>query len=404
MSRHLYRRANAFADRSSASSPSTLQQSQTPEPSERSTADTRRSLDECETQHERKRLRLDQDDPPASEPLTSSPIGCIDWSDYLNDGPISGTDTEIQDLLPSSWDFMNNSSISNRDDEFTLTPSEEGDLAQLADLTAPATASTGVSGMPPSSIIRGMSFISSDEVFDPNLRGSTPGKSPKEALQNQEVDLLDHDIVWDQIFASLPDHPKDYSLCDARKLSHVSGQPDSSNIGPKWTQTTTQNTIDDPRPFVRPKFQDPVKGKSPIAGVSAETKVRTCFRIGEMLNQAKKVATNKEDVIFELYARVVCSSREGLRRVQHFRFMDLYTVRQPHPGGRIEGWKMGSLLDQQSLALVTTEGMYPKKICRCLGRLVRDTKTAIGWSLDILTIRESDWDEVELMRQLICKP
>lgn len=362
--------------------------------------DTGGSPDGLRSQNEQKRPRLDRDD-PASEPFTSSPIGRIGaslLSDSSSKGyPIPRHDTQLQyhSLPPREF---GSSSISNRVDELNLTPSEEGDLAHLAELTATIDAS----GVPPSSVIRGMGFISSDEVFDPNLRGSTPGKSPTEALQNQEEDLLDHDVVWDQIFASLPDRPKDPSLCNARKSTPVYGEPDSSNTGPKWTQTTTQTATDGPRPFVRPKFPDAVKSKPPIAGVSAETKVRTCFRIGEMLNQAKKVCANKEDVIFELYARVVCSSRQELRRVQHFRFMDLYTVRQPHPGGKIEGWKMGSLLDQHSLALVTTEGMYPKKICRCLGRLIRDTKTTIGWSLDILTIRESDWDEVELMRQLIC--
>ncbi|KAK1759480.1 hypothetical protein QBC47DRAFT_372079 [Echria macrotheca] len=267
--------------------------------------------------------------------------------------------------------------------------------------------------VPPSSVIRGMDCGSSDEIFDPNLRGSSPNKSPTSALQNQNVDLLDEDVDWDEVMDNVlePVAPED---------SIISSHKPPAPVPLPATEPLTQTDRPLPRPpqpFVRPKFPDPVRDKSPIAGISHTSILRICFRIGELLNEGKRASLASQDVVFELFARVSYSSRESntqtttttYPRIQHFQFIDLYKDQLPYPTGKLTGWKTDSQTDCQSRVFLSPSGSAGRrkkgeaKLCRCVCRLKKDKKAELGWALEVLTIRETDWEEIELTKRAVCR-
>ncbi|KAK5014633.1 hypothetical protein LTR60_003260, partial [Cryomyces antarcticus] len=93
------------------------------------------------------------------------------------------------------------------------------------------------------------------------------------------------------------------------------------------------------KPIVRPPFPTQIKDKSPIIGLSANTILRTCFRLGEAINVGRQAIRTGRDVVIELYARVVSSSREGNSLKQDFVFADLFSERSPELNGVYDLWK-----------------------------------------------------------------
>lgn len=281
-------------------------------------------------------------------------------------------------------------------DEYSIASSDEEEMARLADI--PLVAET--LKIPSSSVIRGMDDNSSIEAFDPSLQRSPPsdatqaGRNPRgNDHQHYEEDLLDYNVDWDEVMGSLPSCPRDPSL------------PSTKNAAARTQQTLTTPFTPRMKPFARPRFPAPVNDKSPVTGISKSTVLRTCFRIGELLNEAKKCDNAQQEAIFEVYARVTYSSREGNTRVQHFQFTDLFKDQLPYPTGMLNGWKTGSLLDQQSAAFLDAS-RDRGKMCRCICRINSERKRSesdLGWVVVVLGIREVDWDEVELMRQIICR-
>ncbi|KAK0640925.1 hypothetical protein B0T16DRAFT_357193 [Cercophora newfieldiana] len=280
------------------------------------------------------------------------------------------------------------------EDTYIIGTSDEEDLAKLID-----SISAKPMQIPPSSVIRSMDSGSSREVFDPNLPGSPPEKAQNnttsENVQVKEEDLLDSDVEWDEIIELLPSRPHDPSLSVSPQETTPRPLPKPQEVKP--LQLTPQH-----KPFPRPPFPTPIRDKSPIAGLSRSSILRTCFRIGQLLNETKKCFDAKQDAIFELYARVNYSSREKNARVQHFQFMDLFTEHPPIPSGTLNGWKTGSLIDEQSQLFLGSGGGRDAKMCRCICKPVREKKRDLGWSFSVLSIREADWEEIEAMKRMMC--
>ncbi|KAI1380365.1 hypothetical protein F4677DRAFT_257695 [Hypoxylon crocopeplum] len=154
------------------------------------------------------------------------------------------------------------------------------------------------------------------------------------------------------------------------------------------------------KPFVRPPFPEKVRDRSVVSGLSSDTVLRTCFRIGEMINQATRCLNDHQEVVFELFARVTYSNRESLERKQHFQFIDLFKDQYPYPAGVFTNWRAGSQVDQQSAAFLGLKDN--PKMCWCMCKPVRDRKSPIRLTLVIMTIRETDWAHIEWAKRVVC--
>ena len=154
------------------------------------------------------------------------------------------------------------------------------------------------------------------------------------------------------------------------------------------TQSHSQdpNEIKNRKPIVRTQFPAHVQDCSPIIGLSANTCLRTCFRIGEAINTSSHAAKDGKNIILELYARVLSSSRDTKK--QSFVFCDLYHEKPPYITAEYDAalWRPVSQFEFDARRLL--QGM---KICRCIGKMKREGN---GWRLHIMSIWEATWEDI----------
>jgi len=298
-------------------------------------------------------------------------------------------------------------------DDYSLGASDEEDMAKLAD----AFAESAPPHIPPSSVIKDMDSDSAAEVFDPNLQRSSPASAsgqektrPWTETNPGSEDLLESDFEWDEIISSVPDltqnTSKDTSSETKSDIKPQSIKQETLALDVATVRHTPPKPPPRPKPFIRSPFPRLVRNKSPVTGISNNSMLRTCFRVGEMVNEGARCLRNGQDVVFELYARVRYSSREIMSRVQHFQFVDLFKDQRPYPTGTLTGWRSGSLLDQQSSAFLSARHVGSskrEKLCRCICKLKQEKKSEMGSVLVIWSIREVDWDEIFLAREIICR-
>ena len=155
--------------------------------------------------------------------------------------------------------------------------------------------------------------------------------------------------------------------------------------GLRMTSTDTN------RPIVRKPFPQPVLDRSPIFGTSANTVLRTCFRVGEALNTGAQAVRTNKNVLLELYCRVTQSWREPKPgRKQHFVFKDLYHDNPPHLNGTFELWDQSRLWELDSVAFLT---LKPEgTMARVIAKMKRDGQK---WRLEVMNIWEASWEDVE---------
>ncbi|KAF2485473.1 hypothetical protein BDY17DRAFT_322311 [Neohortaea acidophila] len=147
------------------------------------------------------------------------------------------------------------------------------------------------------------------------------------------------------------------------------------------------------KPIVRMPFPSSLLDRPAIHGASSSTLLRTCFRVGEALNVGAQAVRAGQDVILELYARVVSSYRANkVDGVQSFVFNDLYHDRPPHVEGSFELWRDSELWNADSSAF-----LEPKQggiMCRVIARMKRDAERG-KWRLEVLNVWEANWEDVE---------
>ncbi|GKT44231.1 uncharacterized protein ColSpa_04412 [Colletotrichum spaethianum] len=271
----------------------------------------------------------------------------------------------------------------NHSDDYSIEESDEEEMAQLLvavdDNPAPIL---------PSGVVRKMDQDSrSVESSNSKLQFSSSGVSNCDISQADfsEPDLLDEDIDWDVVTACAKEatsSPMTKPLIEAARIR-------------------TKNALSTPAPIIRPPFPSKMRDRSVIVGLSSVKMMRTCFRIGELLNAHAKCAREKQDVVLELFARVNYSNRETSAKLQHFQLRDLFTDREPYLSGALRGWKLHGSVDYQSRTFLGPAGK--NKLCRCICKLSEDKKTAIGRSAMVLSIRETNWDEVHWTLRLVAR-
>jgi hypothetical protein len=146
-------------------------------------------------------------------------------------------------------------------------------------------------------------------------------------------------------------------------------------------------------PIARSPFPSHVDDRSPIIGLTSCTLLRTCFRVGEAINQCSWASKSGRRVTVELYARVLDSTRDDQQ--QHFTLCDLYHDRPPHIEAKYNAviWKHVPLFDYDSKRL-----LQAGKMCRCIGTMKRDERE---WKMTILNIWEAAWEDIEWAKGVV---
>ncbi|KAI4136430.1 MAG: hypothetical protein LQ341_005619 [Variospora aurantia] len=155
-----------------------------------------------------------------------------------------------------------------------------------------------------------------------------------------------------------------------------------------------------PVPFVRCPYPARVRDRSPVFGLSSNTFLRTCFRIGEALNAGSTALRTRTDAVIELYARVLVSERPPGSLKQHFQFADIFCPdKPPFLRGTYGLWKGVELWDLDSKVLLGEKGKG--KMVRVVGRMVRDEKTRV-LELSMLSVWKADWEDVGICKGHYC--
>jgi hypothetical protein len=147
------------------------------------------------------------------------------------------------------------------------------------------------------------------------------------------------------------------------------------------------------KPIVRSPFPPAVRDRSPIIGMSSSTVLRSCFRVGEAISQSCHAAKAGNNVLIELYARVLSSGRDELQ--QRFTLCDLFHAKPPYIQATYAAaiWKSVQLFEYDSARL-----MQQGRICRCIGTMKRNGK---DWALTVLNIWEATWDDVQWVEGIV---
>ncbi|KAI1078073.1 hypothetical protein F5B20DRAFT_240348 [Whalleya microplaca] len=292
------------------------------------------------------------------------------------------------------------------DDDYPLNGVMDEDIVGLLDKAQHCHQERNI---PPSSVTQAWDHDSrSAAEYDSTLQYSSPLPSseqtnwtpttnkPKEA---QEY-LLDDDVDWDAVHEMTSTLPKDPSMAAFREMESPSRAVESAQREDPVEGSTHADDTTRLKPFVRPPFPEKVRDRSVVPGLSSNIVLRTCFRIGEMINQTVRCFNHQQDAVFELYAKVTYSSRETLARKQHFQFVDLFKDQQPYPAAILSGWRVGSQLDRHSSAFLDTKA--GPKLCWSLCRPRRDPKVAVGWTFIVLDITETDWEQISWAKKIVC--
>lgn len=225
-----------------------------------------------------------------------------------------------------------------------------------------------------------------------------------------DENLLDEVVDWDSIVESVTSSPNvgarsgssvsPNSPNPISNLSHrLSQHPPPPRTISSFTSSATTNTGGT---IVRTPFPLPVRAKSPVPGLTNATVLRTCFRIEHLLTEADRCYRSGQDVLFELYARVVSSSRkQGSPRAQHFKLGDVFeNEAQLLLDGTLTDWRTGGATDRLSAVFLEPpgsarpDGTEPLKRCRCVCRPRKDSASGLGWAVLVQRITEVGWDEI----------
>lgn len=256
------------------------------------------------------------------------------------------------------------------------------------------------------------------EVYDntlqfssPTSRGSGSGKLPR--VQSTDLSspskppATNEDADWryiksttmESIKTPIPQHTEIL----APSLKEKASEKSPSSIATVQTNLS-KIWLDDSHeylpltPFARPKFPPLVQDRCPVNGLSSQTILRVCFRIGEMLREGGRCNALGQDAIVELFARVNFSSREPGTTKQHFQFADLFHDRPPFAKGILANFKTTGLAESESKVFIESSETL---MTRCLGRLKKDVKNG-SWLLHIINVRVTDWEEIRWTKRIVC--
>jgi hypothetical protein len=179
---------------------------------------------------------------------------------------------------------------------------------------------------PTSSVVRAHDCESrSAEDFDPNLRHSSLSIGSSDTVKSKDGSPLEEDVDWTVVHES------------ARVMKKTDG---SSGSQKPYTPTTVGHLASQSVTFdSRSRVQETPPGSRP-SSFPARMLLKphkTFFDISEMLEAKMQLFKHQPDAIYELFARVVYSSRENFHRKQYFQFRGLLKECPPYINGTLMG-------------------------------------------------------------------
>lgn len=294
----------------------------------------------------------------------------------------------------------------NNEDEYPLDEDEQAELIKLGTLTHQAVQETRE---PPSSILRSEEHMRDMDMYDKTLKYSPVATScvPEKPESNNGSYRELHEPLTDPEdweFLRRPGDPLQsntapslamYTSVAANNREHSSGIPNQAE-GDDYSPL---------HPFARPPFPTAsVAARSPVNGLSSNMLLRTCFRIGEALSQASLCTRDNQDAFTELFARVTFSSREADGKKQNFQFGDMFHNKPPFISGVLEKYASSDLQKTESFELITVDKEKREdelgQMVRVLGRVKRVIQGR-GYSMEIVNIRKTDWEEVRWTKRIL---
>lgn len=315
---------------------------------------------------------------------------------------VTGEDTDLGKL--PHQDSGVNPGISQRLDHDSLfNDLEDADLLHVLDGVC-----TACDSRIPPNVNRPLESDEEEDVdVDRSSAYSSPDTLSSSGLNTFADQGLDEDVDWEAVIASTDELEQQPLLSNNSAAANTTRAKEHCLMPRKRSDChaskNTSSTVP-ASPFVRPPLPSPTTDRSPIPGLSPATVTRTCFRVGELVNAAaqcwKEDSAIRPAVVFELFARVAHSSRDPAARTQSFQFKDLFTDHQPYPAGTLRNWKPGSIIDQQARLL---GGEGKDRTCRCVCRVQRDLRDDLGWALEMHSVRETTWDEIQWVRRILAR-
>ncbi|KAF2026586.1 hypothetical protein EK21DRAFT_73797 [Setomelanomma holmii] len=225
-------------------------------------------------------------------------------------------------------------------------------------------------------------------MIDVGSAGFNTTSSPLKLESNQNV-LIDDECPGSSAMApSIVDEKIGSTKCASEKFtSPVTLTTRLLAATGDWDSAEAQ------KPIVRTPFPETVRDRSPIIGLSSSTSLRTCFRIGEAVNQAHQTTKCDKEVFLELYARILHSERT--RSQQQFTLCDMFHGKPPYIKATYSAnlWESVQLFNYDSTRL-----LQQGRICRCMGKMRREGKE---WIMTVLNIWEATWDDVRWVEGIV---
>ncbi|ESZ89652.1 hypothetical protein SBOR_9964 [Sclerotinia borealis F-4128] len=308
--------------------------------------------------------------------------------------------------------------VMDEDDDFPMDADLEEEMFRLAE-TSQVRGVVESFEPPPSLKLPFDGHDTDRELYDntlqfssPTSRGSDPGGIsriyPTDISSPSKPPATNEDADWGYITSTAMDPVRAPAIEPLEVLASLSEDKQSKDPPPPVVSSETNSTkiwLDDSHeylplsPFARPRFSPLVQDRCPVNGLSAQTFLRVCFRIGEMLKEGGRCNALGQDAIVELFARINFSSREPGTTKQHFQFADLFHDRPPFAKGILANFKTTGLAESESKVFIESSETL---MARCLGRVKRDVKNE-AWLLHIINIRVTDWEEIRWTKRIVCE-
>lgn len=191
--------------------------------------------------------------------------------------------------------------------------------------------------LPPSSVIRNLDRTSrSCEDFDPNLQHSSPDSSELASTQpfHDEGDQLGEDVDWDQVMQDvkpLGQNIASFATGSSQTLLESAPGKISHSSNPNMPWLATRNFM----PISTPNSSHNASSTgSPTSGLLLRL-FKTFFKVKDLLSHKAELFKNQPRAVFELFARIVYTSRDRSGRKQYFQLRDLFAQSPPYLSGTL---------------------------------------------------------------------
>ncbi|KAJ4264061.1 hypothetical protein NW762_006100 [Fusarium torreyae] len=213
--------------------------------------------------------------------------------------------------------------LKNDTDTFSLEQADQDALVELL-----KEESQEAPQQPPSSVLRSWNRESrSAEDYDPQLQHSSPQSDTDVTESNEHAPMIE-DIDWSNVQEHIRHAPKRGSAADFSAANR-------SKVPETEPRSVTQETW----VYSRSRSSAPTKSQRPamFIGQVLLKPFKTFFDLQELLDAKAQMFRNQPDISFELFARVVYSSRENFYKKQYFRFRSLLKDCPPYINGALLG-------------------------------------------------------------------